>query len=245
MIINIQSTWRNARIHHERSDKQLSAALESGCILIFKEVFPAEEILVLRQQLLEWSQHTTTFSKTKSASVSGLNYHRRDDAEGIDSPTHMFHQWGFGEWNTLPDFARGFLFDMAESVLELQNRLAGSDYKLCDSDLRIKAYRFPRGGGFQKEHEHSYLPYKALLFTMFSRVGVDCLSGFELQNQDGIMCSTQADIGDVVAFRPDTPHAFPPCDPEMTLDWNSNDGLWFSSVEPIDFPRLHGNNTCS
>jgi hypothetical protein len=230
------ATLEGGRIVHADADADLANdILESRTIVILRSVFPKALMVELRRGIIAWGEATAEIERGVSASKPGINFHRRDDGTMPSSLQHIFHQYGFGDWENLPDVAQKLL-PVCEAALELQNRLAGTDFALRTDMWRLKAMRHPRGGGYLQTHTHPFLPQKVSVFINLSEPGVDYHSGAaRFRSKTGrVDTHEEFQMGDVLAWRYDLLHDVSPVDGGQPLTWDGDDGLWIAAVEGAD-----------
>ncbi|PYS91353.1 MAG: hypothetical protein DMF64_12305, partial [Acidobacteria bacterium] len=109
-----------------------------------------------------------------------------------------------------------------------QNRVARTSYDISLTGMRIKLLHYPAGGGFLAEHQHPLEPQRIGLITSMSRYGTDFTTGgTAFRTPFGRIETTVAhDIGDIILFRYDLPHAVTPVDEGREMDWDSEAGKW-------------------
>jgi hypothetical protein len=212
---------------------QHRSALDQQRLLIFRGAFDPAEMVALRRAVQAWGEATEEFPRGKSASVPDINFHRRDDGTAPTSMPHIFHQYGFGNLAALPTALREKLETISAALLDFQNELAGTDFKLKGDTFRTKLMRHPRGGGFLVPHRHPYLPQRVSLFLNMSEPGVDYVSGGVSYRSSGgwIVPSDDYRLGDILAWRYDMIHDVRPVDPNEPLTWEGDDGFWIYALE--------------
>lgn len=225
----------DAKIIDRSEIENLSRAIIDGDACILKKVFDEERLLQLRGRLLEWSRCTEPFETGRSANLETINFHRQDNATSPAVVQHCFHVFGFGDLPSVDEAIRSELEALSSVLLDLQNTIAATDYSFSDGDLKTIAARFPRGGGFQADHRHPFLPYKILVCANMSRKGVDYDdSSFQLQfGQSELDVIDDFDIGDVLVIRSDMFHQLKPVDQSEPLAWDSEDGVWILAIETL------------
>lgn len=215
---------------------ELISLIEAGNLVVLSGVFDPDSILQLRQAVLGWAGRTPPLPYNHNASSPRLNFHRRDIGDHPSILPHRFHQYAFGNWEAVDPGLRSMLQAVCQPLLALQNALAGTDYSLSTPNLRCKLINHPAGGGYLAKHIHPYRPQKVALFLSLSRFGQDFSTGGALFDTPwGTHTLTDLfDIGNVVLFRYDLPHAVPPIDSTRSLDWSSPVGLWILSMELVE-----------
>ena len=231
----VSSSLAGGRITCDASDQHVSEEIQEGQVVIFSGVFDAEAVLRLRHEILDWSGNTPAYPHGISASKPGINFHRIDDDSAPTNIPHIFHQFGFHHFESLPVELATTLRTLANPLLDLQNRLASTSFSLTDPDFRIKVMHKPRGGGYLASHVHPLLPHRVALFLNLSQPGSDYHNGGMEFFTHGVCVDTREmlRLGDIVVMRADLTHGVSPIDPDHALNWNDEDGLWVMAVEFI------------
>jgi hypothetical protein len=153
---------------------------------------------------------------------------------------HVFRQYGFNTPARLADYVGRPTLWIADLVLGLQNNVAGTSFDISLTGMRVKVLHYPAGGGFLTEHQHPFAPQRVGLITSLARIGTDFNTGggTSFRTPFGHVDTTaQHDIGDIILFRYDLPHAVTPVDEGREIDWRSEVGKW-SFV--LDLRETHG-----
>ncbi len=230
----IDAKLENSTIHYTEETALVRQEINNGRIVILKNCFDVNMLMILKQAIHRWGQQHAVFSKRRSASIPNINFHRIDDAEMRSKLPHRFHQYGFGKLDVLDEQLRLLISSVAHPLLELQNSMAGTDYKLSDQQVRIKFLHYPCGGGYLANHSHPLHPQRVGLIVSLSEWQVDYLQGgnyFYTPNNGETYTSPNHYTGDVLLFRYDIPHEIKPIDPQQQLDWNSLAGKWSLVLE--------------
>jgi hypothetical protein len=215
-------------------DAALIDALGEGCIVILKRVFPADEMFALRLAAMRWAREEPEFPDGRSPDETPMiNYHRIDDGTYPSAFPHVFHQYGLNALDDLPCYFRDPAAAVTALVVDLQNRVAQTSWDVSLEGLRTKIIHYPRGGGFLTKHVHQLEPQRVGLILSLSRVGVDASGGGTTFETPGGTVDTREhhDIGDIVMFRYDLPHAVAVVDPGVPVDWDADTGKWSVVVE--------------
>jgi hypothetical protein len=227
-------------------DAALIEALGGGRVVILKGAFAAEEMIALREAAARWAREEPEFPDGRSPDETPmLNYHRFDDGSHPSAFPHIFHQYGLNSLDELPDYFRVPATAVTAALTDLQNRVSQTSWDVSAQGLRTKILHYPRGGGFLTRHIHALDPQRVGLILSLSRLGVDAShGGTTFETSEGTVdTSTEHDIGDVVMFRYDLPHAVPPVDPGEPIDWDAETGKWsvvlelrqnFRASRPVD-----------
>jgi hypothetical protein len=238
----VPAVLRDGRIESPAVEADGGAVAAGRSILVFRGAFSEAEMLGLRRAVRQWGDATEAFPNDRSASLPGLNFHRIDPEGHPSWLKHVFHQYGFSDPESLPAPLAGALRSVAGAMVDLQNRLAGTDLRLAPDALRVKVIRHPRGGGMIAPHRHPFLPQKVATFLNLSEPGRDYRNGDARFRLGGRWVSTTETFrcGDVLAWRYDLVHDIPPVDPDAPLDWTADDGLWILAPENVE-SHAHSN----
>lgn len=215
-------------------DSALIDALGEGRIVILKGAFAPEEMIGLRDAAMRWAREEAEFPDGRSPDDTPmLNYHRFDRGTFPSAVPHMFHQYGLNALDDLPVYFRDAAAPVTAVMTNLQNRVARTDWDVSAHGLRAKILHYPRGGGFLAEHIHQLEPQRVGLILSLSRLGVDSGGGgTRFETPTGLLdTSDYQDIGDVVMFRYDLPHAVAAVDPSAPIDWDADTGKWSVVLE--------------
>ena len=223
------------RILSERPDDHIAQSIEDHEIVIFRGAFIGNYLLELRNQIRSWGRSAPVFPAGESASRPFLNFHRLDDGTAPTSLPHIFHIYGFGDYTSLPEPLRSTLWRVSSLLIDLQNRLAGTNFDLASGDFKTGVIQHPRGGGYLTNHVHPYLPQRVSLFLNLSEPGSDYQSGEARFKVKGEWVSTFADfrLGDILAWRYSQVHGISAVDSDAQIDWESDDGLWIFALEMV------------
>lgn len=220
-------------ISYNALDEIINQVFE-GHIVIIKGAFSSEMLLNFRQHLVSWWKNNPSFPHGKSpSSAPEINYHRIDDGLIKSVCPHIFHQFGFNNFEHLESFIGNSAQLIAESMKDLQNKIAGTRFDISLTDLRLKVLQYPSGGGFLAEHSHPLEPQRIGLILSLSQTGKDFTSGGTFFQTPFGRTDTFAhhDIGDIILFRYDLPHAVAVVDEGKEIDWNSDAGKWSVVLE--------------
>jgi hypothetical protein len=235
---------QDGKIVPETAMPDIRRLVSEGRIVVLKDVFAPELMLEYRNALVRWSQETEMFPHGQSPSAfPEMNYHRIDDGTIQGVCPHIFHQFGFNTVKDLPDYIGRPSQRIAEDMASLQNGIAGTNFELSVTGLRLKVIHYPSGAGFLAQHTHPLEPQRIGLIASLSRLGEDVKTGAAcFQTPSGRVDTTlYHDIGDVIVFRYDLPHEVTLSDEGETLDWKSSAGKWSVVLELRDtHARSHG-----
>lgn len=230
----------NGQVVAEVSYEEIARIISEGRIVILKGVFDADRVLDFRASVARWAQRTPPYPHGVSPTTTPeVNYHRIDDGVIKSTLPHVFRQFGFNTLDALEENVGSRAFEIAEPMRRLQNAVAATNWDFSLAGLRVKILRYPAGGGFLAEHTHPIEPQRVGLITSLSRVGEDFRQGgTTFQTPFGLVDTNEHhDIGDIILFRYDLPHAVTAVDEGEEVDWNSETGKW-SFV--LDLRETHG-----
>lgn len=214
-------------------DAALIDALGEGRIVILKGAFPQDEMIGLRKAAMRWAREEPEFPDGRSPDETPTrNYHRIDDGTYPSAFPHIFHQYGLNTLDDLPAYFRNPAATVTAVLTDLQNRVAQTSWDVSLEGLRAKILHYPRGGGFLTQHVHQLEPQRVGLILSLSRVGIDTSGGTTFETPSGTVdTSEHHDIGDVVMFRYDLPHAVTAVDPGVPVEWDADTGKWSVVLE--------------
>ncbi len=230
----LKSSSRDGKVISEASYEEIAGLVSEGQIVILKSAFESGIMLEYRAALRRWAQDNATFPHgTSPSAFPDLNFHRIDDGVIKSVCPHVFHQFAFNTIEELDEYIGKPSLEIAESMRSLQNRIAGTDFPLSLTGLRLKILHYPSGGGFLAEHSHPLEPQRIGLILSLSRIGMDVRTGATcfLTPSGPVDTTDSHDIGDIIIFRYDLPHRVTTIDEDTTLDWNSDAGKWSVVLE--------------
>lgn len=232
--VMVESFFKDGKIASDTPFSDIAALVSEGRIVILKNIFGSEMMLDFRRRLVDWWKNNPPFPHGKSPSDDPtINYHRIDDGVIKSVCPHIFHQFGFNSPDKLEDDISHPAQMIAGAMKDLQNQVAGTDFGISLTSLRLKVLQYPVGGGFLAEHSHPVEPQRVGLILSLSQIGVDFTSGGTFfQTPFGRVDTLEHhDIGDIILFRYDLPHAVAVVDQDKTLDWNADTGKWSVVLE--------------
>lgn len=230
----VRCSGKDGKIACEKSAAGIGALVAEGRVVILKGAFEAELMREYRDALMRWSKETEMFPHGKSPSAfPDLNYHRIDDGTIQGVCPHIFHQFGFNTIEQLPDYVGRPSLQIAEAMRTLQNEVAGTNFPLSLTGVRLKVIHYPSGAGFLAQHTHPLEPQRIGLIASLSRLGQDVNTGAAcFETPFGRVDTTpHHDIGDIIIFRYDLPHEVTLSDEGETLQWGSPAGKWSVVLE--------------
>lgn len=233
-LVLLNCSTRNEQVSPEISYQDIAKLVSEGRIVILKKVFVAKMMRDYRKALLRWWSENPPYPHGISPSATPeANYHRIDDGTIKSVCPHIFHQIGFNNISTLKNYVGNLSSTIAETMCDIQNAVAGTQLKISLTGLRLKVIHYPSGGGFLAEHTHPIEPQRVGLIASASRLGKDVVSGGTLFLTPFGSVDTTAyhDIGDVILFRYNLPHAVTVVDEDKNLDWRSDAGKWSIVLE--------------
>ncbi len=239
-LVLLQGFIKDGAISAVVSYAEIARLLAEGRIVILKGVFPPDMMLDYRRAVTRWRDSTPPYPHGQSPnSTPDVNYHRADTGIIKSAIPHVFQQYGFNTPERLETYVGRPTQWLADLMLGLQNNVAGTSFDISLTGMRVKLLHYPAGGGFLTEHQHPLEPQRVGLITSLSRIGADFnTGGTSFRTPFGRVDTTaQHDIGDIILFRYDLPHAVTPVDEGREIDWRSEAGKW-SFV--LDLRETHG-----
>jgi hypothetical protein len=233
-LVLVKGFIKEDAICAEISHAQIARLLAEGRIVILKDVFSPDLLLKYRSAVTHWRDSVAPFPHGQTpGSQPELNYHRGDTGAFKSAIAHIFHQYCFNKIDQLPEYVGRPTQWIADSVLGLQNAVAGTHFDVSLRGMRVKVLHYPAGGGFLTGHEHPLEPHRVGVITSLARIGEDFRrGGTSFQTPFGRVDTTaQHDIGDIILFRYDLPHAVLPVDEGREINWNSQAGKWSFVLE--------------
>ncbi len=239
-MILLEGRINDGAIVAEESLTHVKRLIDAGQVVILKEVFSPQVMLDYRRAVSRWRDSTPPYPDGQSPdSAPDVNYHRADKGV-IKSPIpHIFQQYGFNTPERLESYVGEPTRMIADLMLGLQNSVAGTSFDISLTGMRVKLLHYP-AGGYLAEHQHPLEPQRVGLIASMSRVGADFTSGGAFfRTPFGIVdTSADHDIGDIILFRYDLPHAVTPVDEGRAIDWSSDTGRWSFVLELRETYRL-------
>ncbi len=173
----IAAEQREQRITSELSDGDLFGRIDKQQIVVLRGIFVADELLALRRLVQAWGKSVPPFPAGQSASRPHINFHRVDDGSQPTSIPHIAHVYGFGNYGSLPKALQDRMIEVSSLLLDLQNRIAGTQFHLFSGEIKTMVIRHPAGGGYLANHVHPFLPQRVSLFLNLSLPGIDYRQG--------------------------------------------------------------------
>src|SRR5437899_987883 len=159
--ITFKSYLNKGQIVSEASDQEIVGLVSEGKVVILKGAFDRQLMLEYRDALMRWARDNATFAHGTSPSViPEMNFHRIDDGVIKSVCPHVFHQFGFNTIEKLDEYLGKPSKEIAESMRVLQNKVAGTNFLLSLTGLRLKILHYPSGAGFLTEHSHPLEPQR-------------------------------------------------------------------------------------
>jgi hypothetical protein len=232
--VHLQAWSQHGQIISEASDEEIARLVSEGQVVVLKGAFEAKVMLEYRAALKRWAEDNATFPHgTSPSAFPEVNFHRIDDGVIKSVCPHVFHQFGFNTIARLEEYIGKPSLEIAESMRQLQNRIAGTDFPLSLNGVRLKVLHYPSGGGFLAEHSHPLEPQRIGLIMSLSRLGEDVTTGATrfLTSAGRVDTAHSHDIGDIIVFRYDLPHEVTTVDEDKALNWDSEFGKWSVVLE--------------
>jgi hypothetical protein len=236
----IRASFREHKVEPEEPDSYIRQRVMGGRVVILKSAFDPGLMLQLRSALIKWSGTHPPYPEGRSPnSTPAENYHRVDDGTIPSALPHIFHQFGLNSINRLEPFLRDPANLIAQAMLDVENKVAGTQFDLSVTGLRLKVLHYPAGGGFLEQHTHPLEPQRVGLVLSASKLETDVGTGgtYFLSPFGRVDAAPYHDIGDLILFRYDIPHGVSRVDEDRAVDWRSEAGKW--SVV-LDLRETHG-----
>lgn len=223
---------------------EIRKVVEQGAVVVLKTAFSSDDVALLRDHVLSWRENIPNIGFDIDTNTPNINFHRIDSDPEKSKLPHIFHQHGFGDLNSLPKPLGCELEEIAGKMLDVQNAVAQTAFRLRDPEIRIKALQYPRGGGFLQQHGHPLLPQKVGLILSMAEMQKDFTGGGTvfLTSRGLVDTSKHHNMGDLILFRYDLIHAVTEIDSDEEIDWAKENGRWSLVLELIS---THGRSEVS
>ena len=212
------------------------AALAGPTVFVVEGFYPAERVRALRAAI---GARAAAEPPSWHGCLDGVpDFHRIvDDYPGAYVKSRL-HAHYFHRFNGNAD-----LFAELHDIFRLKNALAGEPedafLDAIPSDgviARIVSNQYPRGGGYQAEHEDPTSPFARIqTIVQASDPGVDFREGGLYvragAGEEPVLLDPHSRMGDLLVLSPDVRHGVAPIDPDAELDWSATDGRWM--VMPV------------
>lgn len=231
-LLEISSTFQDGNITADLSDDKINhSLLEARKIVLFKNVFPAEQLETIKNKVHQWGENTPISPAQTSLDD---NFHSFEMGVSPRQKTmHLYHAYNFNQLHSLPAELKNILLAVFEPMRKLQNRITGQNaqWGLDDSGKKLhpQIIHYPCGGGMFAAHVHPLHPQLVGSILSISKRGKDFDSGgagFELPDGTLVDSATAHDQSDLLMFRYDLRHWVGFVNPEEALDRNSIRGRW-------------------
>jgi hypothetical protein len=213
--------------------KEITESLYSGEAYILKSAISKKTCQYIIDKTIETRKNSPSeFYKM----LDGVpNFHRIIDSETTKkySTRAVRHSFYFFRWNN--DILN--VWQLVTPIWRVLKYVGGFDKTIYEknipSDLivdRLQVVRYPSGGGGLKTHIDAYHNQKLIFGIMLSERGKNYKNGgFYVMNSDNQIWDMENKIesGDIVTCYPTIEHGVVDVEPEVKLDWESNDGRWF------------------
>jgi len=224
----------NGKIDLKTDVEILRKIIFSEGIALVKSAFEVEYIKKIKDGIAAWGNITPAIPHGLALQEisAETNFHRIDPDPQKSATPHVYHTYNFNRLDMMPNPLGENLYQIFNSMRQLQNSIAGLNAEFSPTGvqykLRPQVIHYPSGGGFFAEHKHPLEPQRVGLIVSLSQRGDDFETGgttFKLADR---IVDTQFDqnIGDIVLFKYDVPHAVTVVDPNLTIDWSSTSGRW-------------------
>ena len=232
MNINVhESTWSEGQLQPKDIDfKSLFDSVMTGVPSILKNVFPAEKLIALRNQVHQWGLAT---ERKPPQTYIDENFHSCEAGISPRQKTvHNYHAYNFNHPENLPQKLQSGLMEICEPLRIFQNTLTGNDahYEANEAGQKLhpQFIQYPSGGGVFGQHIHGLEPQRIGLILACSKRGEDFQQGgtyFEVEGNH-LESDHLHDLGDLLLFRFDIPHGISTIDEGEELNYESERGRW-------------------
>ena len=211
--------------------------MDSGNIVVLKNVFSKATLLDLRRSVIEWGRSTQPLTVDDFRG----NYHRhRAQVSRLQQAPHVFHDYNFNALAELSEPMRTELLALFEPLRVLYNSLTAQDVEFSIPDtgpyVHPQLLHYPAGGGFFGRHTHNLLPQQFGFIVTLSEKNNRYKTGgtvFEIDNEI-VSLEDHQEIGDICIWRYDHPHWVTQSELREKFDWNSQDGRWVATFAYFD-----------
>ncbi len=202
-------------------------------ILVIKNLFSSNEMHELTESVYNWGRIVPPVTQDDFKG----NYHSiKAKVSNIQQVPHVFHDYNFNNFNTLPNDLKEKLNNVFESLRVFYNALTNYDapfgYVQNAPYIHPQLIQYPRGGGFFGRHNHNLLPQKIGFILAMSKFGEDYTGGGTcfVVNDKLIDMELKQDIGDLCLWPNDIDHWVKqsPLDDQFT--WESEKGRWVATL---------------
>jgi hypothetical protein len=243
----VEGRVENGQIVTEWSNEQLfKTIVEDKVVVIVKNVFPAEQLIKLRETVWNWSQNTPLADKDD---FLGNQHRHRCLISKLQQCPYLFHDHTFDNIPALEESFREQMYAIYEPMRKLWCGLTGQNYEFVTPPVpkgtpyfHPQITHYPSGGSFFGRHWHHLAPQYVGMILSLSSYGADYKSGsntnFEVYGET-IRTEGHHNIGDITLFPYDIPHWIDHSDPYDKFDWNNPKGRWVAILpiyDPWDEP---------
>jgi hypothetical protein len=229
-LIERRARWVSGQLLADRPLAELCDCVMSRNIVVLHDVFPAEQLLQLREDVHRWGQRVD--AKPPQTYLDD-NFHAVESGISPRQKTpHNYHAYNFNQLRGLERPLSEALLAVFEPLRVFQNALTGNSATLERNGqghkLHPQVIQYPSGGGMFGRHVHPLEPQRIGLILGISERGHDFEVGathFDIDGED-IGTDRVHNIGDMILFRFDVPHWITPVDPDAHIDYGSINGRW-------------------
>jgi hypothetical protein len=236
-VTYLKSKRINRKITTEIGPQEIAKLVSDKQIVILKNVFTENELLNLRHEVLTWGKGIEPINSDDFTQ----NYHsRRAKISNIQQSPHVFHDYNFNNFNTLPESLSVKLFDVFESLRVLYSELTDQHTQLGVAEtgpyFHPQIIHYPLGGGFFGRHNHNLKPQIVGFILAMSKYGVDYKAGGTCFDINGKTVDIEGlhDMGDLCLWRNDLDHWVKQSPLDDKFSWESEKGRFVATLAYFD-----------
>jgi len=228
----VEAAAQSGKVELAESAEVIANTVLDGEVTVLKNVFDEEHMHRVRRHVMQWGESYEP--EDVHVPYAEKSFHRFDkNPQGTDHP-RQFHTYCF--YDLLTERELDEAHQSLDRVFRTLHSLHGT---LVDRDDQFdltyerphyhpQVIHYPSGGGYFGLHKHEFAPTRIGMILSLAKRGETFERGGVRFQDGGTTYETAADhdIGDVLLFKYDLPHAVYPIDPEAELDWSSEAGRW-------------------
>lgn len=228
----VEATARSTDVDLAESAEEIANTVLDGEVTVLKNVFDEDRMHRVRSHLMRWGESRDP--ENVHVPYAEESFHRYDKNPRETDHPRYFHTYCFYDLLTQEtlDETHRLLDQVFRTLHSLHGTLIGIEDELELTYERPhyhpQVIHYPSGGGYFGLHKHEFSPTKIGMILSLAKRGETFEQGGVRFQNSGTTYETAVDhdIGDVLLFRYDLPHAVYPIDPGAELDWSSEDGRW-------------------
>lgn len=228
---------KSGKVIAQLKPQELADVVMKKEIVIVKSLFSPDRLKELRRAVREWGKENTAISHDEFKS----NYHSyRAKISNIQQSPHVFHDYNFNRFETLPAQLHEMLTGVFEPLRWFHNVLTNRDIPLGVQEkgpyYHPQLIQYPPGGGFFGRHNHNLNPQQIGFILSLSKYGEDYPNGgtcFEIDGE-AVDIEGQLDIGDLCIWRYDYDHWVKQSTLRDKFSWDTELGRWVATLAYFD-----------